>query len=176
MDTRYFNRIAAVYGLGVDEFLDLFARQNHACAVCKTPLVLFSSVKREKPVVDHCHLTGKVRGILCYGCNVAIGWIEKDAARTARCAKYIQATSDRAVYRANLHLAQSANNVVAIQDAKAALQKSLEISPAQSLALITEFERATLASREGAVCPLGKSDAYDAGPQLVHSEEVIKAG
>lgn len=77
MNTEYFNRITDVYGLGVDEFLDLFAAQGHACTICKHQLVLFSSNKREKPVVDHDHSTGMVRGILCVSCNIAVGWIEK---------------------------------------------------------------------------------------------------
>ena len=80
----------AIYGIGADEFLDLFLAQAHQCAVCKCPLVLFSDQDREKPVVDHCHATGAVRGILCRGCNVTIGYLEKDPGRTAAALQYLR--------------------------------------------------------------------------------------
>lgn len=89
LNAEYFNRIASVYGIGVDEFLDLFEAQGHKCAICRCDLVLFSSRRSEKPVVDHDHKTAAVRGILCHPCNVAVGWLEKDMNRTQRAAGYI---------------------------------------------------------------------------------------
>lgn len=89
MDPEYFNRITSTYGIGVDEFLDLFAGQQHRCAVCGKALVLFSTDRTEAPVVDHNHETGVVRGILCHPCNVAVGWIEKRPKRTLQAMEYI---------------------------------------------------------------------------------------
>lgn len=49
--------------------------QDGMCALCGKP----ESVKRNGRVVrlavDHCHETGRVRGLLCFGCNVSIGRI-----------------------------------------------------------------------------------------------------
>lgn len=91
MDPKYFNRIVDTYGIGADEFLDLFLAQKHVCAICQCVLVLFTTAEDERAFVDHCHITGKVRGILCRTCNVAVGFLEKNPARTARAADYIAA-------------------------------------------------------------------------------------
>jgi hypothetical protein len=89
VNAEYFNRIVSTYGIGVDEFLDLFAAQGHACAICQCPLVLFSTDPNEQPMVDHDHVTGAVRGILCRTDNFAVGWLEKDLNRTKRVIGYV---------------------------------------------------------------------------------------
>jgi hypothetical protein len=58
------------YGMSADEWVLLFAKQGERCAMCR------SDVPRGgKWCVDHCHSTGKIRGILCHQCNVAIGML-----------------------------------------------------------------------------------------------------
>ena len=52
----------------------------------KTCEICFSS---EKLVVDHCHDTLKIRGVLCGKCNKALGFFEDDANRIKMAAKYI---------------------------------------------------------------------------------------
>ena len=64
------------YGIGADEFDQLVARQGGVCAICG----------REAPEhVDHDHLTGEVRGILCFNCNGGLGQFRDstDALRSA---------------------------------------------------------------------------------------------
>lgn len=58
------------YGLTKEQFLELEAKQNGRCAICE---------KERRLVVDHCHTTGKVRGLLCTGCNTGLGHIEKES-------------------------------------------------------------------------------------------------
>lgn len=58
-----------LYGLTIDEFNHMKIQQNHSCKICKTHE---SNLKR-KLFVDHCHDTGKVRGLLCQSCNTMIG-------------------------------------------------------------------------------------------------------
>ena len=58
-----------LYGLSVSEFLELKANQEHKCAVCK---------RAERLGVDHCHTSGKVRGLLCSNCNTALGHLKED--------------------------------------------------------------------------------------------------
>lgn len=52
------------YGLSAEEYQSLLISQDNACAICK---------QVKKLQVDHCHVTGKVRGLLCGPCNRAIG-------------------------------------------------------------------------------------------------------
>src|SRR6266851_2205326 len=58
-------RVLKRYGISEEEYERLLRLQNGVCAICK-----------EKPegwlCVDHCHLTGKVRGLLCKNCNSAL--------------------------------------------------------------------------------------------------------
>ena len=56
-----------------DEILRL---QGNCCAICKSKET--ASKRVERFFVDHNHLTGKVRGILCHKCNTAIGLLNCD--------------------------------------------------------------------------------------------------
>lgn len=56
------------YGITLVEFEELLTKQGRACAVCRKSL--------SRPHVDHNHVTGEVRGILCGGCNIKLGAIE----------------------------------------------------------------------------------------------------
>lgn len=71
-------QIKKVYGLTVDQYESMLLNQEGMCGVCKLPL-------GERPVIDHCHETGKVREILHYGCNTAVGLL-KDSPEICRMA------------------------------------------------------------------------------------------
>jgi hypothetical protein len=55
----------ARYGITPDQHQEMLNNQSHTCGICGK---LNTSIKRAF-AVDHHHATGKVRGILCYGCN-----------------------------------------------------------------------------------------------------------
>lgn len=61
------------YGLNLDEINKLLEAQNNCCAICKKELSFSAVDKSDKPHIDHCHITGIVRGILCLQCNTGIG-------------------------------------------------------------------------------------------------------
>lgn len=63
------------YRIRLPEFMQMLDDQGHRCAICgvEFKLGLKESVTPNKPVVDHCHDTGGVRGILCHACNKLIG-------------------------------------------------------------------------------------------------------
>lgn len=62
------------FGLTVEAYEKLWERQKGVCAICKEPEKALSNNGFLKHLaVDHCHTTGKVRGLLCHHCNAGIG-------------------------------------------------------------------------------------------------------
>ena len=65
--------IKSKHGISADvyryEYWRLYEMQNGNCAVCR---------KRKKLVLDHCHRTGKIRGLLCSNCNTALGLVKEN--------------------------------------------------------------------------------------------------
>lgn len=58
------------YGITLADLDNLRTKQNFSCAICKKHELL---TPRKSLCVDHCHTTGKVRGLLCESCNQALG-------------------------------------------------------------------------------------------------------
>lgn len=58
------------YGITIEQYDVMLDEQGGLCAICKRE-------ENRKPLrrlaVDHCHSTGKIRGLLCSRCNTAIG-------------------------------------------------------------------------------------------------------
>lgn len=59
------------YGLTLVDFDAMMEAQQGRCRICDREFD--SQVKPLQPHVDHCHATGKVRGILCFTCNTGLG-------------------------------------------------------------------------------------------------------
>ena len=58
------------YGITYEQYLQLLESQDHKCAICDTEE---SDRKGGDLVVDHCHASGRVRGMLCQKCNLMLG-------------------------------------------------------------------------------------------------------
>lgn len=70
----------------VEAVLQAYKDQNHCCAICFRP----ESDFKKGLCVDHCHTTGKFRGILCHRCNTSIGQMDDDTDRMLRAIQYIK--------------------------------------------------------------------------------------
>jgi hypothetical protein len=68
-------KLFKAYNLTPGEFQDLLNSQDGACAICKRTS---SGVEGRNFHVDHDHVTGVVRGLLCQTCNVGIGALHDD--------------------------------------------------------------------------------------------------
>jgi hypothetical protein len=63
-----------MYGISIVDYDSMLKSQNGKCKVCGSDK---SGPKERAFSVDHCHTTGRVRGLLCTKCNVAVGFYEK---------------------------------------------------------------------------------------------------
>ena len=78
---KRFNRLArnqsllVRYGITIEEYEKIFEDQGNCCAICKGTSTKSMSEERTSFSVDHCHETGKVRGILCNQCNRGLGML-----------------------------------------------------------------------------------------------------
>lgn len=78
-------RQCARYGITVADYWRMFGYQQGGCAICgKKPKV------GERLRIDHCHQTEKVRGLLCGGCNSALGMLGDNAAGLRRALSYLE--------------------------------------------------------------------------------------
>ena len=85
------------YGLSLDELEKLLDQQHGCCAICSRPWQDCVSAKRAQYdirflqylCIDHDHVTGRVRGLLCNGCNTAIGMFGEDPTRFSAAASYL---------------------------------------------------------------------------------------
>jgi hypothetical protein len=69
------SHLKRLYGTDIETIEKIIEAQDNRCAICK---VKFDRQKKAlKPHIDHDHRSGIVRGILCSGCNVALGHLEK---------------------------------------------------------------------------------------------------
>lgn len=84
----------AKYGLTVEQYEAILAAQGGRCAICreenKSP-----NVKYVPLCVDHCHDTGKFRGLLCNKCNLGMGNFDDDPERMEAAAEYVRRAKGR---------------------------------------------------------------------------------
>lgn len=66
-------RVLQIYGLTPRGREVLLRRQQHRCAICRRGI---SELKQDTLFVDHDHVTGKVRGLLCCSCNTRLAAVE----------------------------------------------------------------------------------------------------
>jgi len=72
------------YGLSYEAYQVLLAAQGGKCAICLKPPLAGKTLN-----VDHCHDSGKVRGLLCRPCNTGLGSFKDNAGRLRRAITYL---------------------------------------------------------------------------------------
>lgn len=91
---RRVNRLRRRYKLSRSQVEERLKKQNHLCLICKvklhSPFDPNPSPDTTKPVVDHDHRDGHVRGILCSACNVALGLLEDSTKTIAAAYRYLK--------------------------------------------------------------------------------------
>ena len=86
-DQRRWKEVARKYDITEYEYLCMLDDQGGHCALCPSTV----ADRRGGPLhVDHDHVTGKVRGLLCGPCNHGIGKFQDDPARLRAAADYLE--------------------------------------------------------------------------------------
>ena len=81
------------YGITFEQFDEIWKQQDGRCAICnhrpeKSP-VMSPKPHRLPLYVDHCHKSGKIRGLLCWNCNCALGHFRDDPTRLQTAIQYL---------------------------------------------------------------------------------------
>lgn len=79
------------YGITVQQYGEILDRQGGRCAICGAD----ACCTGRNFSVDHCHVTGKVRGLLCSLCNKGIGSLRDSPNLLARAIQYLVANGDQ---------------------------------------------------------------------------------
>ena len=77
------------YGLTIDEYEGMLIRQRGLCAICGHAETRLRAGIPQRLHVDHDHVTGRVRGLLCSRCNRGVGAFRDDPAVFRRAARYL---------------------------------------------------------------------------------------
>lgn len=92
--SMYFKR---THGITIEQRDQMLASQGGICKIC-TQHIKFNTEKGAASntsigaVVDHCHTTNNIRGILCGACNTAIGLMKDDTARLQNAINYLDSS------------------------------------------------------------------------------------
>ena len=88
------SKLKTLYGITVAEYEAMLTSQGGGCAICgtKDPSLgnrQYKKRPREVFDVDHCHVTGKVRGLLCSRCNRLVGLTQNNPDVARKLMKYL---------------------------------------------------------------------------------------
>lgn len=76
------------YGINLKKYNDLLKEQNYSCAICGLDQSRFEKALS----VDHCHTSGKVRGLLCQLCNTGLGSFKDNKKVLEKAIEYLDKT------------------------------------------------------------------------------------
>ncbi|MFB6568365.1 endonuclease VII domain-containing protein [Streptomyces noursei] len=81
-------KLKSEFGITIEDRDRMLVEQNGLCAICKA-----EPHPTQGLAVDHCHDTGRVRGLLCHKCNRGIGYFKDSPERLRRAAAYLNTAS-----------------------------------------------------------------------------------
>lgn len=79
LKTRFKN-----YEIDIEQYLFIYKEQEGKCAICDKEFI-----GNRRPCIDHCHLQGHVRGLLCRSCNWALGHFSDNEKTVISAIKYL---------------------------------------------------------------------------------------
>lgn len=83
------NKLKQKYGINTKDYERMFQEQKGQCACCGRNAQQLPDANK-KLCVDHCHTTGKVRALLCHGCNSALGLFKESVSSLESAIAYLK--------------------------------------------------------------------------------------
>ena len=71
------------FGISREDYQQMLVDQNNSCAICKKEIGW-------EAAVDHCHTTGKIRGLLCRKCNLGLGGFKDNIETIRKAIEYVK--------------------------------------------------------------------------------------
>lgn len=84
------DRLRRYYGIDLEEYNKIFAKQFGCCAICLKHQASFN----KRLSVDHNHETGQIRGLLCFHCNTGLGHFKDQPGVLISAINYLKQTPD----------------------------------------------------------------------------------
>ena len=81
------------YGMLPSEYRALFESQGGACAICGST----ETENKKRLAIDHCHISGIIRGLLCDRCNRSFGFAKDSSEILRKMADYIELHRNRII-------------------------------------------------------------------------------
>jgi hypothetical protein len=92
-EQRFASDLQRRYNLSLAEFQQMKESQNCRCKICSNELIFGKANKSENNArIDHNHLTGKVRGLLCHKCNSMLGMANDNVMVLSKAIEYLKET------------------------------------------------------------------------------------
>jgi len=81
------SHLKRMYGMTLEEYNIMLENQNGVCKICKLSETCY---RNNFLAVDHCHVTNKIRGLLCSNCNRGIGLLKENIETLNNMIEYIK--------------------------------------------------------------------------------------
>ncbi|NQZ78359.1 MAG: endonuclease VII domain-containing protein [Ekhidna sp.] len=84
--------LKTTYGITIDQYVDAYVSQQGKCKICRSEGFVLNKNSKMKLCIDHCHTTGRFRGLLCHNCNRGIGLFQDNAEFLKNAVSYIKSS------------------------------------------------------------------------------------
>lgn len=78
------------YKISLEEYEKMLKQQNSCCKICNINIETLQNKRKKNFCVDHCHSTGKIRGLLCDSCNKGVGFFNDNTSLLEKAILYLK--------------------------------------------------------------------------------------
>jgi len=93
-------KLKATYGITLEQYNTMIVNQGNRCKICNKSFINEDKILRIN--IDHDHITGKIRGILCSKCNSILGYASDNITILMNAVKYLEDNKTKKIWRKQL--------------------------------------------------------------------------